>query len=196
MDRRAFLRTVVAGGAATVLASNAQALKLFPNSGKQKWAVLYGSRYGTTRDASVWISEGMGLVADVFDARETPDLAHFDGIIIGSGIYMGKIDRILEAYLAKNGASLSTRVKALFVVCGGGDTPRAQAYVDGLAKAAGAKPTLIKVFPGRLTKRLLVPEDYKIEEEVSKRMAQPFEDNDRLQRKECLSFGEEILAKA
>jgi menaquinone-dependent protoporphyrinogen IX oxidase len=195
MDRRIFLKTILFGGWLIVFASDSYALKLFPNPGKQKWAVLFGSRYGSTRDASLWISEGMRGIADVFDARENPDLSSFDCIIIGSGIYSGKIDLPLEAYLTKNAALISNRIKALFIVCGGGDNPRAQAYVDALSRSCQAKPPLTKKFSGRVTKRLLNKEDYKIEEEVFKRRNQPFEDYDRLHRSDCLKFGEEILTK-
>jgi menaquinone-dependent protoporphyrinogen IX oxidase len=196
MDRRTFLKTILAVGGVTLIgASESYALKLFPHQGKQKWAVLFGSRYGSTRDASLWISEGMGAIADVFDARENPDLSSFDAIVVGSGIYSGKIDAPLETYLARNAATISNRIKALFIVCGGGDTPRAQGYIDALAKSCGAKPALTKVFSGRLTIKLLNPPDYKIEEEVAKRQNHPFEDYDHLQRKDCLKFGEEILTK-
>ncbi len=195
MDRRTFLKTVVAAGGATLFASNTYALKLFPNPGKQKWAVLFGSRYGSTRDASLWVSEGMGGIADAYDGRENPDLSSFDAIIVGSGIYTGKIDQPLSAFLAKNGPAFSNRIKALFIVCGQGDTPTAQGFLEGLAKSCGTKPPLTKVFSGRLTKRLLNAADYKIEEEVAKKYKQPYEDSDHLQRKDCLKFGEEILTK-
>ena len=194
MDRRAFLKTILAGGGATLLSSNTYALKLFPNAGKQKWAILFGSRYGSTRDASLWISEGMGWIADVFDARENPDLSSFDGIIIGSGIYLGKIDQPIENYLAKHAGSISKKTKALFVLCGGGDSPRAQGYIDVLAKACQAKPPLTKVFPGRLTLKLLNAEDHKVQEDVAKRRNAAPEDYDRLQRKDCLKFGGDIRA--
>lgn len=195
MDRRTFLKTALVGGGLTVLSSNSYALKLFPNPGKEKWAILFGSKYGSTRDASLWISEGMGGIADAFDARENPDLPSFDNIIVGSGIYMGKIDQHLETYLMTNSASISNRIKALFIVCGAGDSPRAQAFVDVLAKSCQAKPPLVKIFSGRMTKRLLNKEDYKIMEEVFKRRNQPYEDYNRLQRNDCLKFGEEILKK-
>ena len=192
MDRRTFLKTIAVGGGLTVIESKTYALKLFPNPSRQKWAILFGSRYGSTRDASLWISEGMGGIAEVFDARETPDLSYFEYIVVGSGIYRGKIDANLAEYLTKNSSSFSTRIKALFVVCGGGDSPRAQPYVDGLVKACQTKPPLIKIFPGRITKRLLNEEDYKIEEEVFKRRNEPYEDYDRLKRSDCLKFGEVI----
>ena len=195
MDRRTFLKTVVVGGGLTALSSNSQALKLFPNQAKQKWAILFGSRYGSTRDASLWISEGMGGIADAFDARENPDLSSFEYVVVGSGIYRGKIDTHLENYLTKNSSLISSKIKALFVVCSGGDSPRAQAFVDVLAKACQTKPSLIRIFAGRITKRLLNEEDYKIEEEVFKRRNEPYEDYDRLKRSDCLKFGEEILSK-
>ena len=101
MDRRTFLKTIVVGGGLTAFASSSYALKLFPNPSKQKWAILFGSRYGSTRDASLWISEGMGRIAEVFDARENLELSSFDYIIVGSGIYLGKIDKPLETYLTR-----------------------------------------------------------------------------------------------
>ena len=195
MDRRTFLKSVVVGGGITAFASNSGALKLFPNPSKQKWAILFGSRYGATRDASVWISEGMGMIADAFDARENPDLSSFEGIVVGSGIYRGKIDTNLADYLTKNSSSISGKIKALFIVCGAGDTPRAQPFIEGLVKACQTKPALMKIFPGRITKKLLNEEDYKIEEEVFKRRNQPYEDYDLLKRSDCLKFGEEILGK-
>jgi len=195
MDRRTFFKTIMVGGGLTFFVSNSHAMKLFPNPGKQKWAVLFGSRYGSTRDASLWISEGMGGIADAFDAREIPNLSSFDNIIVGSGIYNGKIDQPLETYLTRNSSSISNRIKALFVVCGSGGTPRAQAYIDALAKICQVSPSLTKTFPGRVTKRLLNKEDYKVEEEVFKRRNQPFEDYDYLKRGDCLNFGEEILNK-
>jgi len=194
MDRRTFLKTILAGGGLTLLSSQSDALKLFPNPGKQKWAVLFGSRYGSTRDASLWIAEGMGWVADIFDARENPDLTSYDGIILGSGIYYSKIDQPLEAYLTKNAPAISGKVKALFAVCGSGGTPRAQAFLDTLADFCKAKPSLQRSFPGRMTKKLLSTDDYKRLEESFKQQKRPFEDYDNLQRKDCLQFGEAILA--
>ena len=195
MDRRTFLKTIVIGGGLTAFASNSEALKLFPKQGNQKWAILFGSRYGSTRDASLWISEGMGGIADAFDARENPDLSPFECLVVGSGIYRGKIDTNLANYLTKNASSISNKIKALFIVCGAGDSPRAQPFLEGLIKACQTQSALIKIFPGRITKKLLNEEDYKIEEEVFKRRNEPYEDYDRLKRSDCLKFGEEILGK-
>jgi flavodoxin len=194
MDRRIFLKAILAGSGLTLLSSQSYALKLFPNPGKQKWAILFGSRYGSTRDASLWIAEGMGWVTDIFDARENPDLTSYDGIIVGSGIYYSKIDQPLEAYLTKNAPTISGKVKALFAVCGSGGTPRAQAFLDALAGICKAKPSLQRSLPGRMTKKLLSKDDFKGLEESSKQRNRPFDDYDNLPRKDCLQFGEAILA--
>lgn len=71
----------------------------------------------------------------------------------------------------------------------------AQDYVAALGKACGAKPQMTKVFSGRLTIRLLNAEDNKVEEGVAKKRNEPYQDSDRLQRKDCLDFGAAILAK-
>ena len=195
MDRRTFFKAVALAGGATLLAgADSHALQFYPHPANRKWAVLFGSRYGTTRDAGVWISEGMGAVANVFDTREEPDLSQFEGIIVGSGIYSGKLENNLVTYLAKNAPRFSSRIKALYIVCGGGDTPRAQGYVDELSKACGAKPAKTKVFSGRLTIRLLNGADNKVEEDVARKRNEPYQDYDRLQRKDCLNFGAEVLA--
>jgi menaquinone-dependent protoporphyrinogen IX oxidase len=155
MDRRTFLKAFLAGGGLTFCESTSYALKLFPNPGKQKWVVLFGSRYGSTRDAGLWISEGMGGIADAFDVRENPDLSSSDCIIVGSAIYSQKIDQRLEAYLSGNAALISGKIKALFVLCGAGDSPRGQGFLDVLVKSCQTRPPLVRVFGGRLTKRLL-----------------------------------------
>ena len=196
MNRRTFFKALgIAGGAALFAESKSHALQFYPHSDKLQWAVLYGSRYGSARDAGVWISEGMGGIAGVFDARENPDLSQVEGIIVGSGIYSGKIDLPLEAYLAKNSSRLSSHIKGLYIVCGGGDTPRAQDYVAALAKSCGARPQMSRIFSGRLTIRLLNVEDNKIEEGVAQKRNEPYHDYDRLQRKDCLDFGAAILAR-
>lgn len=57
---------------------------------------------GSSRDAAVWISEGMGGIADVFDARENPDLKGFEHIIIGGSIRSGATRKEFQDYIIKN----------------------------------------------------------------------------------------------
>jgi menaquinone-dependent protoporphyrinogen oxidase len=191
MNRRKFFKSVALGGGATFMASQGYALKFFPNPSKNKWAVVFGTRYGSNRDASIWISEGMGAIADVFDARENPDLSSFDYLVIGSGIYGDRIAQPLESLIKSNISAISKKIQAVFVVCGA--TEYASQYLDQLAELCQAKPLLKKSFPGRLTKKLLSHEDFKMLEEYYNKSNLPFEDYDRVQRSDFLKFGEEIL---
>jgi menaquinone-dependent protoporphyrinogen IX oxidase len=193
MKRRDFLKALFIGGGTVFLSSNAFPLEFYPNAGPGKWAVLFGSRYGSTRDAALWISEGIGGIAAVFDARENPDLSAFENLIVGSGIYDDKVAPPLEAFLAHNASKISGKVRAVFVVCGVGGTEIANRYLDMMVKLCGSNPVVKKSFPGRMTKRLFDAEVMKQMGEYFKKTNRPFEDYDRLQRKDCLQFGEEIL---
>jgi menaquinone-dependent protoporphyrinogen IX oxidase len=190
MKRRTFVKLGVAG-AALALSPQAWALKLYPKTSLKKWAVLYATWCGSSRDAGVWISEGMGGIADVFDVREQPDLKGFDHIVLGSSIRSNKIHPLLERYISDNKDWLQAKVRGLWAVCNNmGQPPGPQqktAFVDDqLAKLCGVNNVPGKVFAGRVTKELL--------ESDALGMMQSFPDNDNLKRPDCLAFGKEILA--
>ena len=68
----------------------------------KKWAVVYSTWCGSSRDAGVWISEGMGGIADVYDVRENPDLKTFDHVVVGGSIRSGRVSQELQDYLTTN----------------------------------------------------------------------------------------------
>jgi menaquinone-dependent protoporphyrinogen IX oxidase len=190
MERRSFIKLGALGMAAT-LCSKAWALKLYPKASDKKWAVLYATWCGSTRDAGVWISEGMAGIADVFDIREKPDLKGFDHIVLGSAIRSFKIHPQLEQYITDNKAWLKDKVSGLFAVCNNmGQPPGPQqkkTYVDDLlGKLTGAGAVPGKVFAGRVTKDLM--------DKDALASMRSMADNDNLKRAECLAFGKEILA--
>lgn len=190
MERHTFLRCGLAGVAAA-LTRDAWALKLYPRPSEKKWAVLYGTWCGSSRDAGVWISEGLGGIAEVFDVREEPRLEGFDHLVIGSSIRAFKIHPLLEQYLAANSSWLGAKVRGYWAVCNNMGQPpgpeQKASYIDEqLAKLCGVGNVPGKVFAGRITKDLL-------EEDVLE-MMKAFPDNDNLERADCLAFGKEILA--
>ncbi len=190
MYRRNFLKTGIFGAGALMLADKSWALKYYPRPSDKKWAVIYGTWCGTARDAGVWISEGMGGIADVFDVREKPDLHGFDHLVIGGAIRANKMSVELQDFIGANQENIKGKIRAYFAVCGNMGKPvgpeQTKLFIeDHLAALCGIQGLPARVFLGRITKSLMDPE-------TAARMAS-FEDYDNLKRPECLDFGKEIL---
>jgi len=193
MNRRKFIKSFVTLGGTAIALSKGYSLKFYPKTSKEKWAIIYGTKYGSNRDASIWISEGMGAIANVFDVRENTDLTKFDHLIIGSGIYFGSITKPLESFIKENSSQINKKIRAVFSVCGAGNSPYANNYLKILTKLCGKDSVIKKSFPGRITKKLLTSEDFKSLTNYYKRNNRPFENYDNLRREELLNFGDSIL---
>ncbi|MBN2243538.1 MAG: hypothetical protein JW793_12705 [Acidobacteria bacterium] len=201
MERRDFFRLGLATGVGAIaLAKDGRALEYYPVESDKKCAVIFGTWCGSSRDAAIWISEGMGGIADVFDARENPDPAPFDHIVIGGSIRSGVTPSELQGYITKNKTSLKTKIRGLFAVCGNGERPvgpqQKTAYIDNhLARLCENGNVPSKVFNGRITKALLDPQTRKrMEDSYPSIAGKPLENYDLLKRADCLAFGEEVLA--
>lgn len=193
MNKRDFFKTSLSAIGILLIPRKMWALELYPTTKKVEWAILFGTWCGTTRDASVWISEGMNGIADVFDVRESPDLSKYKHIIVGGAIRSGETSSDLQKYIEKNKEVIKDKVRGLFVVCGNMRQPITQEQYDRLinnhlAKITGSDKVPSKVFPGRITMGLLEPE-------VQNQMkAIPnMEDYDNLKRSDCMDFGREVL---
>lgn len=197
MERREFLKLGLAGITTMALAKNAFALEFYPKPSDKKWAVLYATWCGTSRDAGVWISEGMGGIANVFDVRENPDLKGFDHIVIGGSIRYMVTSRELQDYITKNKRWLQPKVRGLFAICGEKPVGWEQIvmFIDNhLAKLCDVSNIPSRVFNGRITKSLMEPEVAKMMEELyPQMMGKPMEDYDYLKRADCMAFGKEVL---
>ena len=194
MERRTFLNGIAGVGAVYSMMPLDPA-QFFPRPSNEKWAVVFGTWCGTARDAGMWISEGMGGIAGVFDARQKPEIKAYDHLIVGTAIHGGKGPKEFEDLIQANIAEVKGKVRAYYAVCGnGGDRPTPQTqvnYIDNyLAKLCQASAPVNRVFPGRITKALLPEEDIKRLEGVF----HPFEDYDHLSRWDCIQFGRQIVS--
>jgi menaquinone-dependent protoporphyrinogen IX oxidase len=192
MNRRHFCKAGLSGLGSMVLADKLLALKYFPMPSEKKCAVLYSTWCGSSRDAALWISEGMGGIADVFDVRENPELKEVEHIIIGGSIRGMATSKELQEYLNKNKSWLSNKIRGLFAVCGNMGKPvgpqQTTMFIDNhLAKMCEVNNILSKVFLGRITKSLMDPQIAKMMESMA--------DYDNLKRFDCITFGQEILSK-
>ena len=193
MKKRTFIKTGLLGITAFLLPSKVYNLEYYPRSSDKKWAVLYATWCGSTRDAGVWISEGMDGIANVFDVREDPDLSKYDHIVIGGAIRSGRTSPLLQEYLEKNKEIIKSKIRGYFAVCGNMMQPvgpeQTAAFIDNhLARICGVSGVPSKVFLGRITFGLMEPE-------VRKQMQQMpnMKEYDNLKRPECMAFGKEVL---
>jgi len=200
MERRTFLNIGLAGLGTTLAAASPAPPQYIPKPSKERWAILYGTWYGTARDASAWISEGMGGIAAVFDIRQVPpDLATYDHLVIGTAIQAGRGPKLLDAYITTNVDRLQPKIRGLFAVCGNlGKPPGAQqvkTYIDDyLAKLCRTTGVPVRVFGGRITQALMPEAEYKSILDMYAKMGGPSGDFDNLSRPDCLKLGKEIFS--
>ena len=192
MKRRDFIVLGATGACSAAMTDKAWALKYYPMPSDKKCAVLYCTWCGSSRDAALWISEGMDGIADVFDVREQPDLRGYEHLIIGGGIRYNVTSPEMQEYITQHKSDLKAKVRGLFAVCGNMGNPvgpeQTSLFIDNhLAKLCETSDALSRVFRGRITKSLM--------DSQTAQMMAAMEDYDNLSRSECMAFGSEILSK-
>lgn len=193
MEKRDFLKASLLAAGALLLPRKTAALEYYPTTKAEEWAILYGTWCGTSRDASVWISEGMDGIANVFDVRENPDLSKYKYIVVGGSIRSGATSKELQDYLTKHKGDLANKLRGYFAVCGNMKQPVTQQqysnfFDNHLVKITGVEGLPSKVFLGRITWGLMEPE--------TRKQMQSFpnmDEYDNLKRSECMAFGKEII---
>lgn len=103
-----------------------------------KILVTYGSKYGSTRAIAERIADLLrvgGHDVALTDARHAGDLAAYDGVVLGSGIYAGKLHADLAKLLAQQHALAGKKVAAFAVsMSAAEDTPERRAEADSYVK--------------------------------------------------------------
>ncbi len=59
-----------------------------------KGIILFKSRYGNTRQYAKWLAEDLNFELRDFSKFKKKEIANYDQIIFGSGVYMNKMDKI------------------------------------------------------------------------------------------------------
>ena len=195
MNKRHFFKMSILGIGALSFSKKLKALEYYPMQSDKKWAVIYSTWCGSSRDAAVWISEGMNGIANVFDVRENPDLSEYEHVVVGGSIRGGEVSEEMQTYLTKNENLLKNKVRGLFAICGNRmQTPGEQQTTDlidnHLASLCGVSGVASKVFLGRITYGLL---DEASRESIEG-LNQPEYDN--LKRTDCLEFGKSVLTNS
>jgi len=193
MRKRDFFKKGIMGLGILLIPGKIRGLEYFPRPSDKKIAVLYGTWCGSSRDAAVWISEGMDGIANVFDVHENPDLSVYEHIVIGGSIRSNKVSDLLQEYLEKNRIVIRNKVRGLFTVCGNMRQPvsgeQYKDFIDDhLALLTGAEKVPSRVFLGRITWGLMEPDVREMMQKIP-----GMEEYDNLKRQECMEFGREIL---
>lgn len=94
-----------------------------------KTIVVYRSKYGYTKKYAEWLAESLGC--DIRENASLADIAGYDVIIFGSGIYAGRINGV--KLIAKNIGKLAGKKLVLFTV--GANVGRPEYLKEFWAKA-------------------------------------------------------------
>jgi menaquinone-dependent protoporphyrinogen oxidase len=120
--------------------------------------IVYGSRYGCTEEVSKEIGkvlEKEGLDVNLVNlelTKDLPDIKNFDGVLVGSGIKIGKWTKGTDNFLKKNKMQFKDKTLGLYTCSGLAmeDAEKAKKmYVEEKMEKLGIDAQIFEVFPGR-----------------------------------------------
>jgi flavodoxin len=160
MERRDLLKAGAAGIGVLAMSGTARAMgTLVAASERKKWAIVYGTQCGSTKEYAEYINEGLGGVAEVIDiARGAPAVGDYEFFVIGgwnSGNTLQPTS--IPAFITTNKAALQSKIKGLFAVTGNDgninmpDTSKTNLINRLLINHTGATNAPTKILFGRST---------------------------------------------
>jgi len=166
-----------------------------------KTALLYGTRYGATRDTAKWVAKGAGGNIDVLDI-ETVDLdliaGDYDRFVIGSGIWIDGVHKQIKELLSSKREQIEPKIIAAFIVCGTSDKNKAgekriDGYFNRFFQPLNDRPPMTAYFGGRMNISKLNEKDRKLLSNFYRNiLKREFTDWDRTDPKAAGSFGMKI----
>ena len=119
--------------------------------------VAYASRKGSTAEIAQAVGKELvsaGYIVDIAEMKTAVTLAGYDAVVIGAPVYMGKVEKDISKFVAKNRDRLASIPVAAFAV---GIAPVApqiepvEKVLDDLTKAVSPiQPVAAAVFAGKL----------------------------------------------
>lgn len=159
MYRRNFVKAGIAGIGSMTIARAAMALTAKTSESDEKsWAVIYGSKCGSTKKTGGWINDGMGNIADVLDVDGNPDFSKYEYLIIGGWINTAQgpgkklIDNV-ASFVKKNKDALKPKIMGLYTLCGNNGDPVGDKQIkdyleDQIVSFSGVTDKPAKLFNG------------------------------------------------
>jgi len=128
-----------------------------------KVLIAYGSRFGSTEEISIKIYEILeeqGIETSLINlkkvkSKDWPSLESFDGVLVGSGIRIGRWTKEAKAFLKKNREELENKSLGLFVSCADAAVPETigkarQDYLETTMEELGITAGIHDAFGGVL----------------------------------------------
>ena len=166
-------------------------------------ALLYGTRYGATKDTAEWVRKGITAKVDLLDI-ETVDFEatakRYDKFIIGSGIWVDGAHKKLIEFMNSQKAQIEGKVVAAFIVCGTtgekeSGRARLEIYFERFLAPLEQKPQMQAHLGGRLVIEKLSEKDRKLLEKFYRNVVKkPFTSWDRTDPAKAQEFGGAVSA--
>jgi menaquinone-dependent protoporphyrinogen oxidase len=120
--------------------------------------VAYASKHGTTREVAEFVAQTLehrGLTVEVEEAARVSSIAHYDAVVVGGGLYMGKWHKDARRLLERHRHELSGVRLAVF---GMGPDEIAECKIHesrqqldrALAATPELEPVAVTIFGGAL----------------------------------------------
>jgi len=84
-----------------------------------KTLLVYSSKYGCTEKCAEILAEKLSGETRLINLKmdKNPDLSGYDSVVVGGPVYIGKINKEVKSFCAKNLDLLRRRRQGLFICC-------------------------------------------------------------------------------
>ncbi|MFX0207489.1 MAG: flavodoxin domain-containing protein [Candidatus Hodarchaeota archaeon] len=121
--------------------------------------IVFTSRFGSTDEIAHEIADVLEkrtiqtTVINLWDGLKYPSLENFDGIIVGSGIKMGRWTKESYNFLKRNNIILNSKVLGVFVSSGEAANPKnhmevRRKYIERILNLTGVNADMMEAFGG------------------------------------------------
>ena len=125
-------------------------------SAHNPFLVAHASKYGSTREVAEFVASVLaerGHAADVRDAAEVRDIGYYHGVVLGGGLYVGRLHRDALRFLKRHRDGLTGLPLAVFAMgpssLADDEVAKARAQLDSsLAKIPEVTPDAVVIFGG------------------------------------------------
>jgi menaquinone-dependent protoporphyrinogen oxidase len=126
--------------------------------------VAYATKYGSTREVAERVADVLrteGLEAELRAAADVQDVDAYDGVVLGAGLYMGRLHADARRFLKRHRQAFVARPPAIFAMgpktLSEEDVAGSRKQLDAaLAKLGGLEPVATAIFGG-----VIRPEEFR-----------------------------------